>query len=112
MSRTQICSDAFRDRHEVRHAINELYKLLPPDLANTEQAKRLYEHGCVTEIDNLQLVFRPSEPQAASKDHEFSRASKEKRWQQGISDARAALHASPWLAPMPKELGVRVFDAM
>jgi hypothetical protein len=22
------------------------------------------------------------------------------------------LHASPWLAPMPKELGVRVFDVM
>jgi NTE family protein len=30
-SRTQICSNAFRDRHEVRHAINELHKLLPPD---------------------------------------------------------------------------------
>ena len=41
-----------------------------------------------------------------------SRVLMEKRWQQGISDARAALHASPWLAPMPKELGVRVFDAV
>src|SRR5215813_4893816 len=78
-SRTQICSDAFRDRHEVRHAINELHKLLPPDLANTEQAKRLYEHGCVTEMDIVQLVYRPIGPQGASKDHEFSRASKEKR---------------------------------
>jgi hypothetical protein len=34
------------------------------------------------------------------------------RWQQGISDARTALHASPWLDPMPQELGVRVFDVM
>ncbi len=25
-------------------------------------------------------------------------------------DAQAALRAAPWLAPMPKELGVRVFD--
>jgi NTE family protein len=41
-----------------------------------------------------------------------SRISMEKRWQQGIPDARAALPASPWLAPMPKELGVRVFDAV
>src|SRR5262249_6836261 len=85
------------------NAINELHILLPPDLANTEQAKRLYEHGCVTEMDIVQLAYRPSKPQGASKDHEFSRASMEKRWQQGISDARAALHASPWLAPMPKE---------
>jgi len=111
-SRTQICSNAFRDRHDVRHAINELHKLLPPDLANTEQAKRLYEHGCVTEMDIVQLVYRPIEPQGASKDYEFSRSSMEARWQQGISDARTALHASPWLAPMPKELGVRVFDVM
>jgi NTE family protein len=111
-SRTLISSNAFRDRHDVRHAINELHKLLPPDLANTEQAKRLYEHGCVTEMDIVQLVYRPIEPQGASKDYEFSRSSMEVRWQQGISDARAALHASPWLAPTPKELGVRVFDVM
>jgi NTE family protein len=109
-SRTQICSNAFRDRHDVRHAINELHKLLPPDLLATEQAKRLYELGCVTEMDIVQLVYRPTEPQGASKDYEFSRASMEKRWQQGILDARTVLHASPWLAPMPKELGVRVFD--
>jgi NTE family protein len=109
-SRTQICSDAFRDRHDVRHAINELHKLLPPDLLVTEQAKRIYELGCVTEMDIVQLVYRPTEPQGASKDYEFSRASMEKRWQQGISDACTVLHASPWLAPMPRELGVRVFD--
>ena len=30
-SRTNVCSNAFRDRHNVRHAINELYKLLPPN---------------------------------------------------------------------------------
>jgi hypothetical protein len=34
----------------------------------------------------------------------------ERRWRQGIADAQGALRASPWLVPMPKELGVRVFD--
>jgi len=34
----------------------------------------------------------------------------ETRWQRGLSDARDTLQASPWLAPMPRELGVRVFD--
>jgi NTE family protein len=109
-SRTQTCSNAFRDRHDVRHAINELHKLLPPELANTEQARRLYELGCVTEMDIVQLVYRSSDPQGASKDYDFDRPSMERRWQQGISDARAALHASPWLAPMPKDVGVRLFD--
>jgi len=41
-SRTRVNTDAFRQKHEVRHAINELHKLLPQEIARTEQAKRLY----------------------------------------------------------------------
>jgi NTE family protein len=111
-SRTRLTTNTLREKHDVRHAINELHKLLPPDIANTEQAKRLYEHGCVTEMDIVQLIYRPIEPQGALKDFEFSRSTMEARWQQGLSDARSTLHASPWLAPMPRELGVRVFDVM
>ena len=111
-SRTRLTTDTLREKHDVRHAINELHKLLPPDLAGTEQAKRLYQHGCVTEMDIVQLIYRPMEPQGALKDFEFSRSTMEARWQHGLSDARTTLHASPWLAPMPRELGVRVFDVI
>ncbi|HEX9237870.1 MAG TPA: patatin-like phospholipase family protein [Xanthobacteraceae bacterium] len=92
-SRMQSCTKAARDKHLVRHAINELHKLLPQEIAKTEQAKRLYELGCVTEMDIVQLIYRPSEPEGASKDYEFSRSSIEKRWLQGAADARAVLHA-------------------
>jgi NTE family protein len=111
-SRTMLTTDMLREKHDVRHAINELHRLLPPDLANTDEAKRLYVHGCVTEMDIVQLIYRPMEPQGAIKDFEFSRSTMEARWQQGLSDARTTLHASPWLEPMPKELGVRVFDVI
>jgi NTE family protein len=63
-------------------------------------------------MDIVQLIYRPIEPQGAIKDFEFSRSTMEARWQQGLSDARRTLGASPWLAPMPRELGVRVFDVM
>jgi len=111
-SRTRLTTDMLREKHDVRHAINELHKLLPPEIANTEQAKRLYEYGCVTQMDIVQLIYRPMEPQGALKDFEFGRATMEARWQQGLSDALTTLKASPWLAPMPKELGVRVFDVV
>jgi NTE family protein len=111
-SRTRLTTNTLRERHDVRHAINELHKLLPPGLASTEQAKRLYEHGCVTTMDIVQLIYRANEPQGSLKDFEFSRPTMEERWQQGLSDARSTLHASPWLAPMPSDLGVRVFDVM
>jgi NTE family protein len=109
-SRTMMSTNSLREKHDVRHAINELHKLLPADLANTEQAKRLYEHGCVTQMDIVQLIYRPIEPQGALKDFEFSRSTMEARWQQGVSDARSTLDASPWIAPMPRDIGVRVFD--
>jgi len=111
-SRTRVNTDAYQQRHEVRHAINELHKLLPLEIARTEQAKRLYSFGCVTEMDVVQLIYRPLEPQGASKDYEFSRGTMNARWEQGMSDASTTLHTSPWLAPKPREVGVRVFDVM
>jgi len=111
-SRTMFTTDTLREKHDVRHAINELHKLLPLELANTAQARRLYEHGCVTVMDIVQLIYRPLEPQGALKDFEFSRSTMEARWQQGLADAHIALQASPWLEPTPSEIGVRVFDVM
>ncbi len=111
-SRTRVNTDAFQDKHDVRHAINELHKLLPDAIASTEQAKRLYAFGCVSEMDIVQLIYRPFERQGASKDYEFSRGTMDARWQQGISDATATLQAAPWLAPKVDEDGVRIFDVM
>jgi NTE family protein len=111
-SRTRVNTDVFEQKHEVRHAINELHKLLPEDIASTEQAKRLHAFGCITEMDIVQLIYRPLEPQGASKDYEFSRGAMNARWGHGIADASTALQAAPWLAPKPQEVGVRVFDVM
>jgi NTE family protein len=111
-SRTRIVTENFRHKHEVRHAINELIDILPPELRNTEQAKRLYEFGCVTEMDIVQLIYRPHEPQGACKDYEFSRVTMNTRWAQGLADACTTLLAAPWLAPIPRDVGVRIFDVL
>lgn len=111
-SRTRINTDAFQEKHEVRHAINELHKLLPDEIGRTEQAKRLFSFGCVTEMDIVQLIYRPFEAQGLSKDYEFSRATMKSRWKQGFLDAGTTLRAAPWLAQKPREVGVRVFDVL
>jgi len=111
-SRTRVNTDVFQQKHEVRHAINELEKLLPENIARTEQAKRLHTFGCVTEMDIVQLIYRPLEPQGVAKDYEFSRGTMNARWEQGISDATTTLCVAPWLAPKATEVGVRVFDVM
>jgi NTE family protein len=111
-SRTRVNTDAFQQKHDVRHAINELEKLLPAEILETEQGKRLHAFGCVTEMDIVQLIYRPFAPQGAAKDYEFSRSTMNARWQQGLADAAATLQAAPWLAPKVNEDGVRVFDVM
>ena len=83
-SRTRLTTNNLREKHNVRHAINELHKLLPPELAITEQAQRLYAYGCVTEMDIVQLIYRPMEPLGAFKDFAFSRSTMAARWKQGF----------------------------
>jgi NTE family protein len=111
-SRTRVATEALRVKHDVRHNINALHEMLPQELKDTPEAKWLYNFGCVTTMDIAQLVYRPYEPHGASKDYEFSRATMEARWAQGRADACATLAASPWLAPMPNDVGVRVFDVI
>ena len=109
-SRTRMNTDVFANKHEVRHAINELLELLPPEIAATPEAQRLYRMGCVTQMDIVQLIYRPMAPQGYQKDYEFSRATMAQRWDQGHADARMTLDAAPWLEPKGREVGVRVFD--
>ena len=109
-SKTRAATDLLHMIHDVRHNINNLWDQLPETLRNTPEAKFLYNFGCVTTMDIVELIYRPAEPQGAAKDFEFSRTTMQTRWAQGVSDAQTTLLASPWLAPMPPEVGARTFD--
>lgn len=111
-SRTRAATDMVRAMHDVRHNINTLWEKLPPELRDTPEGRFLYNFGCVTTMDIAQVIYRPTESQGQSKDFEFSRGTMRERWAQGLADATATLMASPWLAPMPKELGARTFDVL
>jgi NTE family protein len=111
-SKTRAVTDLYHMIHDVRHNINGLWEQLPEALRNTPEAKFLYNFGCVTTMDIVQLIYRPSDPQGPAKDYEFSRTTMRRRWEQGLSDTRTTLLGSPWLAPMPPEVGSRTFDVL
>jgi NTE family protein len=111
-SRTRAGTETFRTTHNVRHDINTLWDALPPELRALPAAQRLYAFGCVTTMDIVQIVYLPLEGQGQTKDYEFSRGTMQTRWAQGLSDARATLAVSPWLEPMPPEIGARTFDVL
>ena len=93
-SRTRAATDTLRLMHDVRHNINNLWDQLPEQLRKTPEATFLYNFGCVTTMDIVELIYRPTEVQGYSKDYEFSRATMQDRWMQGLSDAHATLLAS------------------
>ena len=111
-SRTRAATEMLRRTHDVRHNINSLWEQLPEHLRQTPEAKFLYNFGCVTTMDIVQLIYRPTDVQGPSKNYEFSRATMEARWAEGQADASATLLASPWLRPMPPEIGARSFDVL
>ncbi len=109
-SRTRSATEAQRRTHDLRHTINGLLEQLPDALRSTPEARSLYEFGCVTTMDIVDLTYRPTETQGPSTGFEFSRETMRARWAHGLADARATLAAAPWLAPMPREIGARTFD--
>ena len=111
-SRTRAGTTAARETHDLRYHVNTLWEQLSPALKATPAARYLYNFGCVTTMDVVQLIYRPAERQGSGKAYEFSRESMEVRWAQGRADAARTLEAAPWLAPMPPELGARSFDVL
>ncbi len=109
-SRTRAVTNNFRRQHDIGHNIQLLWEHLPEDLRNLPEAQYLYHASCVTVMDIVQLVYRPTDPQGSTKGYEFGRPTMRARWAAGAADAAASLAAAPWLAPTRRQLGVRSFD--
>jgi len=111
-SRTRTGTDQFRTMHDIRHNLNQLLEQLPDSLKAQPAARSLSEVACVTTMDIAQIIYRPDGPQGPSKDYGFNRSLMVRRWTAGRADARRVVAAAPWQAPMPPEVGVRVFDVL
>jgi NTE family protein len=109
-SRTRMGVDTFRTAHDMRLNIASLLARLPAGFETGPDVDYLRCVGCATSMDVVHLIYRANDVQGATKDFEFSRATMEARWRQGLADTGAALAASPWLAPAPEGVAVRTFD--
>jgi NTE family protein len=109
-SRTRMGVETFRYAHNLRRNIATLLAKLPDSLAGEAEVAFLKRAACQTTMDIVELIYRPETSQGPTKDYEFSRATMEQRWKQGLNDAQATLAAAPWLHPAPPGVGVRTFD--
>jgi len=109
-SRTRAATDAFRERQKLRAAFQELLRHMPPELANTPEAKLLADASDPAVYNIVQLVYRSPTYEGESKDYEFSRQTMEDHWRAGYRDASTTL-AQPDVLTLPTEpSGVAVYD--
>ncbi|OJY67420.1 MAG: patatin [Rhodospirillales bacterium 70-18] len=111
-SRTRMGVDHFRQAHAVRRHVGRLLDRLPPELRADPVVRFLERQACQVQMDVVNLIYRPTEPQGATKDFEFSRPTMLARWDQGRSDAAASLAAAPWREAVPPQEGARSFDVL
>jgi NTE family protein len=109
-SRTRTGTNDAAENQNIRRQLRQFLDRLPPDLARDPVAGRLREYACGALIDVVQLIYRPDTPQGAQKDLQFDRGTMQRRWAQGLHDARRSLEAAPWLEPAPPDSGFRSFD--
>jgi NTE family protein len=110
-SRTRTGTQNARLRQEMRGRIFAFLDRLPENLRDHPIARELQANACPAQVDIVHLIYRPANPLGSTKDFEFSRATMERRWKQGLENARATLTSAPWDAD-PGEEPVRVFDVL
>jgi NTE family protein len=109
-SRTRTGTNDAGSQQQMRRNVRRFLDKLPPELRNDPVARDLHEYGCPALIDVAQLIYRPAEPQGSQKDYQFDRGTMLRRWEDGLRDARATLHAAPWKRKAPHDIGFRSFD--
>ena len=109
-SRTRAATDAFRKVQRLRAAYNELFALLPAELAATPQAQLLARASDPAVYNIVQLVYRSPSYEGQSKDYEFSRRTMEEHWAAGRRDAETTLAHGEVLTLPTTANAVHVYD--
>ncbi len=109
-SRTRAATDLFKYRQKLRAALYTLMQKMPPELADTPEAKLLRSETGPAAYNIVQLIYRSASYESQSKDYEFSRSTMEEHWKAGYSDAHATLSHRQVLTLPSRASDVRVFD--
>ena len=84
---------------------------VPEEFKRGEDAEYLVSVARRSVHHLVNLVYRPTSPEGASKDDEFSRRSIEERWLAGYRDTVRALHHPGVLERAPdRDAGIFIFD--
>lgn len=109
-SRTRSMTNRFKHAQKMRHAFAALYKKLPPELKNTDEAQLLFEDSDTHVYNIVHLIYRARQYEGYSKDYEFSRKSMEEHWKAGYNDTIRSLRHKEILELPTCPEGIMTYD--
>ncbi len=90
-SKTRAKTNNWKRVLRYRSKLATLLDKLPPELADSEEAKDLSKIACRNVYNIVHLIYRSRAYEGHAKDHEFSRYSMETHWKAGYADAARTL---------------------
>lgn len=109
-SRTRMNTDSYRERHQLKQAINQLVAALPKNKRDDPEFAALAELGTDNAFSIVHFIYRRAAYDGSSKDFEFSRRTMTAHWAAGRADARRTVRRLEWREPPLDTEGIAVFD--
>ncbi len=100
----------YQEKHNLRRVIDALYQVLPKGQRDDPRLKELAALGCRTTMEVVHLRYAGKPWETATRDADFSEAAIRERWDQGYRDAAQVIEEAAWLAPVPPDVGVVVYE--
>ena len=110
-SRTTYYTRGYKELNQLYATLARFLEQVPEEFKRGEDAEYLMSVARRAVFHVVNLVYRPTSPEGASKEDEFSRRSIEERWLAGYRDTVHALRHPEVLEPVAGcDAGVFVFD--
>lgn len=94
----------------LRREIHYIYQRLPENLKQDPEIKRLHDSEQSILMHFVRFLYTAPHSELSSKDFDFSRVSIEERITAGYQDGLSAIEKSPWLVPVPADIGVAIHE--
>jgi NTE family protein len=110
-SRTVYHTSGYKEHNHLVSTLARFLEEVPDEFKRSENAKFLMSVARQHVHHLVNLVYRPTSPEDASKENEFSRKSVEERWRAGYRDTVHALrHPEVLERAAGYDAGIFVFD--
>ncbi|WP_242602192.1 patatin-like phospholipase family protein [Legionella nagasakiensis] len=108
-SRFEKLIEMHHEIHQLRYQIHQLASRIPA-VKQQKFIQQCLNNGWDKTVSLVRFLYAGDADDLSSKDYEFSRKSIDEHINEGYRDGKKALKKSPWLQPVPEDVGITIHD--